>query len=263
MRHAMQVLARSVVAGLALGAITSFPSLATAQSAAEKQPGATRKDAALRLITVDGVGEVALPPDSLRTSVGVEARAVTLEAARGDATRRAQAVFQAVQNLAIPALEVRTVDVSISPITEPILEPAVVRTPRITGYSASSRLSVALRGVSADKLRAEGARILEAALAAGANDIGGLEFFLKDPKPARRMALAAAVRDAQENAEVVAGSAKIKLVELRSVKVARETLPFQPFAQSAIGFGEPAAFPVEPGNVRVTASVTSRISFSR
>jgi hypothetical protein len=259
----MQLLARSLVLGLSLGAITAFSSSALAEGAADEQPGTTGEDADRQIITIDGTGEVALPPDSLRTSVGVEARAVTLAAARQDATRRAQAVFQALQGLAIPQMEVRTVDVSITPITEGILEPATVRMPRITGYSASSRLSVALRGVSPETLRAEGARILEVALAAGANDVGGLEFFLKDPGPARRMALAAAVRNAQENAETVAGAAKIKLVELRSIKVVREELPFvAPFAQGAMGAAAPSSFPVEPGNIRVTANVTLRIEFS-
>lgn len=262
MRHTIQLLARSLVAAFTLGATATVSSSAMAQSAVDEQPGAKGEDVTRQIITVEGVGEIALPPDSLRTSVAVEVRDVKLDVARDQAARRTQEVLRALQALAIPELEARTVEVAISPITEVFLPAESVRDPRILGYSVSSRLSVALRGLPAERLRAEGARILEAALAAGANSVGGLEFFLKDSARARRMALAAAVREAEANAGVIAGAAKIKLVGLRSISAAREEPSFVQVAQAGIGGAPSATFPVEPGDVRVTATVTIRVSFA-
>jgi uncharacterized protein len=260
MRHVMPILARSLIAGLALG-MTCFSSPALASNLAAELSEAAAKHTEQRIITIFGTGEVALPADSIRTSVGVETRAATLEAARDEAASKAQAVLSALQSLAIPALEIRTVDISLSPITEANLRPEDITEPRIIGYTASSRLSVALRGASPAELQAAGSKILEAAFTAGANDVGGLEFFLRDPGEARRMALSAAVRDAQANADAVAEAANVRVVELQSLSVEHhERYEFTQKAafESAISGG----FPVEPGNIQVTAEVTVRVVFA-
>jgi uncharacterized protein len=103
MRHVMPALARGLIAAFALGAITVISSPALAGSLEADQPDAAAESDEQRIITIIGVGEVALPADSIRTSVGVEARATTLEAARDEAASKAQAVLSALRGLAIPA----------------------------------------------------------------------------------------------------------------------------------------------------------------
>lgn len=265
MRPIMPTLTRSLIAGLALGGMTCISSTALAGSPvaellAATKPQTTENDEN-RTITIGGTGEVARPADSMRTSIGVEAREKTLEAARDKAASMAQAVLAALRGLAIPRLEIRTVDISLSPIRESSLAHEEITEPRILGYSASSQLSVALRGASPAELQAAGSKILQAALAAGANDVGGLEFFLSDPTEARRMALAAAVQDAQANAGAVAKAAKVRIVELKSISVAQQGRAGYSQKQS-LEFGGMGGFPVEPGNIRVTAEVTIRVAFA-
>ncbi|WP_437763742.1 SIMPL domain-containing protein [Sorangium sp. So ce281] len=226
---------------------------------AAKEPGATAENDENRTITIGGVGEVARPADSMRTSIGVEVREKTLEAARDRAACRSQAVLAALRGLAIPGLEIRTVDISLSPIRESHVAHGDVTEPRIIGYSASSRLSVTLRRASPAELQAAGSRVLQAALASGANDVGGLEFFLSDRAEARRSAIAAAVQDAQANAKAVAKAANVRIVELQSISVAQQER--YAFAQQMKGLGGADGFPVEPGDVRVTAAVTVRVAF--
>ncbi|WP_437991084.1 SIMPL domain-containing protein [Sorangium sp. So ce145] len=270
MRPTMPTLTGSLIAGLALGVMTCISSTAlagrpvaealAADRLAAKEPGATAKNHENRTITIGGIGEVSRPADSMRTSIGVEVREKTLWAARDKAAGRSQAVLAALRGLAIPGLEIRTVDISLSPIRESHVGHEEITEPRIIGYSASSQLSVALRGASPAELQSAGSRILHAALASGANDVGGLEFFLNDRTEARRSAIAAAVQDAQANAKVVAKAANVRLVDLQSISVVQQER--YGFAQQMKGFGSADGFPVEPGNIRVTAAVTVRVAFA-
>ncbi|WP_437325662.1 SIMPL domain-containing protein [Sorangium sp. So ce381] len=271
MRPIMPTLTQSLIAGLALGLMTCISSTAlagrpvakrvAADSLAAEEPEAATENAEKRTITIDGVGEVTRPADSMRTSIGVEAREKTLEAARDKAASRSQAVLAALRGLVIPGLEIRTVDISLSPIHESSLAPVELTEPRIIGYSASNQLSVALRGASPAELQAAGSKILQAALTSGANDVGGLEFFLSNPTEARRAALAAAVQDAQASAKAVAKAANIRIVELRSISVGQPER-FAYAQQMKAEMGSAGAFAVEPGKLRVTATVTVRVAFA-
>jgi uncharacterized protein len=265
MRPVMPTLARPVIASLAIGAMTCISSTAlagrrSAESLSSGQRNAASEHAEKRIITITGTGEVSRPADSMRTSIGVESRATTLKAARHEAASKAQAVLAALRGLAIPGLEIRTADISLSPITESSVGREVAAEPRIIGYSASNQLSVVLKGASPQVLQAAGSQILEAALAAGANDVRGIDFFLSNPTEARRMALAAAVEDAQANAAAVARAANVRVVELRSISGDRQEL----YVAQKIGFAGlvGGGFPVEPGNIRVTAELTVRVAFA-
>ncbi|MDI1475299.1 SIMPL domain-containing protein [Polyangium sp. y55x31] len=215
-----------------------------------------------RTVTVAGLGEIMVAPDSLRTSISIRARAATLAEARTEAASKTQSVMNALEALRIQDLQVRTVEITVTPISERLRE-GDESTPRIIGYEAESRLSVALRGVGSEVLRAQGPRILDTALGAGANVIGGLDFFLSKPREAHRLALAAAVRDAEENAKVVAGTADVQLRGLRTISTeAGQTFGYGQQAMYA-GGGEAASveFPVEPGEIRVTTQVTAKFDF--
>jgi len=211
-------------------------------------------------VEVDGLGEVTLPPDSLRASVSVEVRAEKLEAARDEAAAKTRSIIQALEGLQIPSLQVRTVEISVSPIAERETERERVAPPRIIGYEATSRLSVALKGVSADVLRVEGSRILAAALSSGANATSGIRFFLSKPREAYRAALKASIADAEKNAGAIAGAAKIKLIGWRSVSTS-SGMGYDAYQQVAFDGGDSRSFPVEPGDIQVTAAVKARFRF--
>ncbi|MDI1435580.1 SIMPL domain-containing protein [Polyangium sorediatum] len=215
-------------------------------------------------VTVAGLGEVMVAPDSLRTSISIRARATTLAEARAEAARNTRSVIQALEGLRIQDLQVRTVEITVTPIPERQPEELGETTePRIIGYQAESSLSVALRAVGIEALRVQGPRILDAALGAGANVVGGLDFFLSQPREAHRLALAAAVRDAEANAKVVAGAASVELRGLRSITT--EVGQSFEFGQQAMYAGQAAGvldFPVEPGEIRVTTQVTASFEFA-
>ncbi|WP_080682525.1 SIMPL domain-containing protein [Sorangium cellulosum] len=222
------------------------------------------KSTDLQVVEVEGSGTVSLPPDSLRTNVSVEIRGESLEAAREEAAARTRAIVSALEGLQIPSLQVRNVGVSVSPIPEGETERDRLAPPRIIGYEATSTVSVILEGAPLDVLRVESSRILEAALSAGANQTSGIRFFLSAPQEAYRAALKASIVDAERNAGAIAEAAKIKLVGWRSVSSAGEDDGGRAWQMAASRIGpRSTTFPIEPGEIEVTATVRARFRFAK
>ncbi len=102
--------------------------------------------------------------------------------------------------------------------------------------------------------------VIDAGLAAGANNLDGVEFGLRDDGAARAAAFTDAVRSARGKAEALAAALRVRLVEI--VEVAEGGVAIsqpQPFRGRAMAMApEAAATPVSPGQVGVDASVTVR-----
>ena len=63
-----------------------------------------------------------------------------------------------------------------------------------------------VRGGAYEELGAQASKIVDTAARAGANDIGGIAFFVNDARDAQTKALQAAVRDAERNASTGEGN---------------------------------------------------------
>jgi len=226
------------------------------------------KTSAEQILKIEGRGEVTLSPDSLRTRISVTAREKTLEEARSKAATQSRAVVDALGRLGISGMKVRTVEITIDPVTEK-RDVNDLSPPAIVGYAATSTISVALTNVSVAELRDRGAQSIETALTAGANVIGGMTFFLSDSRDARRLALAAAVEDAQKNSKTMADKAGIKLVGLKSLVGEEESFYGKSMAQSAIvtlaesDVPVVIGFPVEPGDIVISAEVRADFAFAQ
>jgi len=257
-------------AALCAGATLSFSPHASATHA---QQAVVKGKARVwqRHLKIDGNGEVTVNPDSLRTRVAVTTQASTLAGATAEAAVKTRGVIAALQRLGIRALKVRTVALEIEPITKKTKAGESTGPGSIVGYRATSTLSIALMDVSVRELREQGARIVNTALASGANVVGGVSFFLNNPHEARRMALGLAVEDAKRNAKAMAKKANLVIVGVHSISGARSYGGPYLAAQAALGGGAkveteaPAAggFPIEPGDIVVTADVEAEFLFVR
>jgi uncharacterized protein YggE len=233
-----------LLAGLALGGVV----LAPQGAAADDSPG----DA--RLIVVQGSGEVRVRPDSLRVDVGVASSAPTVGQAREKVNATMRRVIDAARALGIPGLTVETRILNVTPVydSRPSGEP-----PSIVGYSASNHVAITSRSAPVDELGERGSRIIDAALDAGANNVGGIDFFLDDPTPSQDEALADAVRDAQRGAEVIARAAGVTLGPLTSV----EESPGMRVVPRAVRLGAIPSTPVEVEDIVVQSNVTAKFTF--
>src|SRR5690606_25505904 len=119
--------------------------------------------------------------------------------------------------------------------------------PRIVGYRASNVVSVEL-----DDLEAIGG-VIDAGIEAGANQLQGIVFRVRDNAAARADALRRAVDDARGQAEVLAQAMGMRLDGVRqAVAGGGSVAPPMPMLRMA----EAASTPIQPGEVQVSGNVT-------
>jgi uncharacterized protein YggE len=202
------------------------------------------------VLTVSGSGQSHAAPDEATVRLGVLAQATTAREAQDRVNRTAGAILEAIHKLGIPAERIQTSGLNLGP------QYAQGRSdsPRITGYQASNSVSVRI-----DDLAKVGP-VIDAGLAAGANNLDGVEFGLRDDGAARAAALTEAVRSARGKAEALAAALRVRLVEI--VEVAEGGVAIsqpQPFRGRVMAMAaEAAPTPVSTGQVGVDASVTVR-----
>jgi uncharacterized protein YggE len=213
-------------------------------------------------ITTQGHGEVKVRPDSLSVNVRVESKNAVLAAARSENNRSMQAVVAALKGLNIPNLKLETQGVNVYPIQG---EQQKDKLPKVVGYQVSNGLNVTVTGASAELLGEYGSRIVDAALNAGATNVGGLNFFLTAVAAPRMQALELAVQDAHRNADAMAKAADITLTGIYSLEGSPQfnsyPRPMPMFAMKAEAGAGMAPTPVETGETTITGDVTARFKF--
>lgn len=216
------------------------------------RPGNEEKTMDVPVLTVSGSGQARVAPDEATVRLGVLAQAPTAREAQDRVNRTAAAVLDAVRKLGVPAERIQTAGLNLGP------QYAQGRTgdqgPRITGYQASNTVSILV-----DDLAKTGP-VIDAGLAAGANNLDGVEFGLRNDAAARAAALTDAVRVARAKAEALAQALRVRLVEI--VEVAEGNVAVSPPPYRARGMAMAAeaiaATPVSAGQVGVEATVTVR-----
>ena len=126
-----------------------------------------------RTLTMSGQGEVRAAPDTVTLSAGVSSEAPTAAAALAANTARMQSVFAALKKLGVEDKDMQTANFSVSPQ----IANAANQPPHVTGYQVSNQLQVRLDDVA--KL----GPALDALVTAGANQMNGIDFAIKDSAP--------------------------------------------------------------------------------
>jgi uncharacterized protein YggE len=204
------------------------------------------------VLTVSGSGQARVAPDEATVRLGVLAQAPTAREAQERVNRIAGAILDAVRKLGLPAERIQTTGLNLGP--QYAQGRAADQGPRITGYQASNTVSILV-----DDLARVGP-VIDAGLAAGANNLDGVEFGLRNDAAARAAALTDAVREARGKAEALARALKVRLVEIMEVAEGNVAVSPQPFRARGMAMAAEAmtATPVSAGQVGVDATVTVR-----
>jgi hypothetical protein len=230
--------ALAAMAGLMLGIFVG-PMLAVAQS---PSPGSTSTEAREHSISVSGIGTVFVTPDLADVSLGVQVTRSTVRAARDDAAQVMNAVVASLRGLGIADADIKTSMLNIGPLFD-----AVERLPRVTGYEVTNIVAVRVRDL--EQLPA----VIDDSVTAGATTVGSVTFQVADPAVAERQAREAAVRDARQRAETLAGAAAVHITGVASISESFSA-PWQWSGGDRSG-GE-APTPVLPGTSEVTVTVS-------
>lgn len=206
-------------------------------------------------IMTSAVGEVRVSPDKATISIGVQTRASTAAAAASQNSLKQRAVIDAIKAKAVPAEQISTSNFNVVP--ETIYDREGKAPPRTTSYLVMNSISVELKRID------QVGPVIDAALAAGANQINSLNFGIQSADSARRSALAIAVAKSRADAEVMARAAGGALGSLIEMHASESYVPGPPvprMSDQRMAAVE-MSVPVEPGQETVRASVTARWTF--
>lgn len=199
-------------------------------------------------INATGNGSVPVRPDQVQVTVGVITQGDTAQAASDQNATSVNNVLGALRQLLGQNADIKTTGYSISPIYKS--NPGT-GTSTLAGYTAT----YTIQATSGDLSMA--GKIIDAATQAGANNVGGLSFGLKDPEPARAQALRAAAAQARAHAEAIAGGLG---VHTGSVLAAQEGSSVRPLQLVDTRAGTAAtSTTVVPGMLEVSATVTLEV----
>lgn len=181
--------------------------------------GIASADAPLpRLVSVTGEGEVKAQPDMAYVTLGVEARKPTLAEARAEVTAAVSRLLALTRDLKIDPKYVDSTQLQVQPEYR-WNEKDSQRV--LLGYFVSRQIEVELRDL--ERL----GPLLERAVSAGANQVGGARLDSSKRKDLEREALTKAVDDARLDADTLARAAGVKLGPVQSLS-ASMSMPFQP-----------------------------------
>jgi uncharacterized protein YggE len=197
-----------------------------------------------RTIAMTGHGEIKGRPDSAQITAGVTTNAPTAARALADNSTRMQAVFAALKRLGVPDDDIQTVNFSVSPQ----YANSGTDAPHLTGYQVSNQAFVRLEDVA--KL----GPALDALVTAGANQMNGIKFDIRDPSPMLEKARAAAIADARQRAETYARAAGLTLGPILSIREGEGGV--RPLRMAAPMAFVAKAVPVAAGEESVTADVS-------
>lgn len=200
--------------------------------------------AAPRTLSMSGHGEVQAAPDQAQVTAGVTTAAPTAAAALSANTARMKTVFAALEKMGVPEKNIQTVNFSVSP---QYTNGADNQPPRLTGYQVSNDVSLRLDNVG--RLGAA----LDALVGAGANQMNGISFSIRDPAPLLDKARADAVANARARAQTYARAAGVTLGPILSISEGGGDAP-RPLYK-AVMMSAARAVPVAAGEESVTADV--------
>ncbi|MDE2182178.1 MAG: SIMPL domain-containing protein [Alphaproteobacteria bacterium] len=197
-------------------------------------------------ITVTGQGTVQAAPDEANFSTGVVSQAPTAAAALAANSRAMRAVFDTLHRVGIADKDIQTSDFAVSPQYQ-TCKPGVACAQRIVGYQVSNNVAVTVE----DLTKAGG--VLDALVASGSNQVGGIGFSIHDPKPLLAKARAEAVADAVDRATTIARAAGVALGAIQSIKEGGLAEPRPLYAMKAVMEN---SVPIAGGQETLSASVT-------
>lgn len=162
-----------------------------------------------RTVTVSGTGVATIAPDIARFSVGVQEQGTNLTEVQGTVAQKTDTIIAALVKGGLD----RNKDLQTSGYTvQPIYDYPKDKAPVVSGYRVANTINATVRALDKDPNKV--GPIIDAAVQAGANNIGNILFTLSNPEQAGAIARDAAMKNAQAKANALAqaGGAKLGIV---------------------------------------------------
>lgn len=204
-------------------------------------------DAAERSITVTGEATVSVAPDNANIRLGVTSQGKNAREASEANAKLMTSVLAAIRDAGVADRDVQTSRLSL----QPQYEQGKAGPARLLGFQVTNQVSIRIREI--EKFPG----ILDRAIAAGANEMSGIEFVVSEQSKLLDQARDDAVADARRKAELYAKAAGVKLGPVSSISEEGSSPP-RPVVQAM----RASAVPVAPGEqlLRAAISVTFELA---
>ena len=197
-------------------------------------------------LSMNGFGVARMAPDTADVTIGVVTEARDAARAHADNAAATSRVQDALKSLGIAERDIQTARYDFSPVYDVKDNGRSVT----TGYTVTNAVIVKVRNL------ANVGKVIDTALANGANRVDSLEFSASDPSAAKNAALADAARDARSKADAVARALGVRVVRVLNVNAdAQSYAPrnFMPMMMAKEAYD--AGTPISAGELSFEASV--------
>lgn len=196
--------------------------------------------------------DVKFTPDRATVRISVQTHATTAAAAATDNAAKQNAVLNSLRSLGLPNEQLSTADYSVTPEYRYETNKA----PALVGYTVTNTIVADVRDL---KLLG---KVLDAALANGANMVSSLDFYASNTDAARRQAVSDAVTKARAEADVAARAAGGQLGTLVSLSIGGgNQAPPPPRPVMMAARSADTATPINPGEQTLTVTVFASWKF--
>jgi uncharacterized protein YggE len=245
----LRVVERPALVLLVTLGLTLSPLLLATSCLAEPPAGVSGTEAGTRA-RARGQATVVAPPDLSIVQLAVVSEAPKAAAAAQANAKQTRAVLAALGEAFGEAAEIESSGYTLSPRYDFQKDRGRV----LRGFTARSALRVKSRDVEA------AGRIIDVAVAAGADEINAVRFGLADDTPQREQALAEATREARRRAEVMAEAIGLRVLRVVAVdEGGHGVVPLRPQARALAMEARSADTPIEVAGVEVRADVSIEV----
>ena len=209
----------------------------------------------MKTIDVTGTSSITKPADQAMLSIGVETQADTAEEAEAENTKISNELYDSLKELGLTEKDYKTQYFNVQPRKD------WESGGNITGYSVQHNIEIDTDNI--EKVP----EILDAAVQAGANNIYGVHFTLKEEtrEMARAEAYQKATTYARTKAESIAEGLGVEITKI--VRVSDASYNYMPYradiaiAEVSGASAKGESIPIESGEVEVTSTISVSYAF--
>lgn len=203
-------------------------------------------------VTAVGTATVTLTPDKASFTAGVSTQDTQVKTAQEANAAAMAKVLESLKALGVAGEDLQTQNYSVNPVYD-YQTGKLGDQQALVGYSVSNSVVVTVRDITALPT------LLDAAVAAGANEAYGVSFESSQTAAALDQALAAAAKDALRKAKLMAQAIGRDLGEVEALWEASDV--YMPYAASkTMAYDMAAGTPIEIGTLSVTANVRAEVN---
>jgi uncharacterized protein len=212
------------------------------------------------VLQVSGSGSVTGTPDRVQISFAVETDNPDVKIAQANNALAMNTVVDALAAAGVPRDQMKTTAYTITPVYQD--NNNGILSSNIKTYQVTNALQVTLKDTNIT------GQIIDAAVAAGANQVNSIQFMLSDEQAQalRSQALSKAVTNARADADAVAAALNVTITGTQEADVSQGYTPVvygnYDMLSSSSAKAAAAPTPIQSGDITVTAQVSVTYTIS-